>query len=197
MKKAIKIGVSGDMGSFSEAIALQYLQQKKITAAIEYLIDMEGVLAAIEQQTIELGIFPVVNLHGGLVKSAFIAMGKHTFTPIDDIWLDVKQCLIAAEPLELSEIKTIVSHPQALAQCKNYLEKQLGHAKIVEYQDTAQAARHLSENKFTTNCAVIAAKQTAKQFNLTLLAEGIHDQQPNLTTFVVVKNYLTPGDSSW
>ena len=76
------IGVSGDIGSFSEEAAFQYAKQVEMNPLLVYARDMEGVLAAIEAGSVDLGIFPVVNLYGGLVKPAFKAMGNYLFTPI-------------------------------------------------------------------------------------------------------------------
>ncbi len=75
----IQLGVSGDVGSFSEEAALLYAKQKGLTVVLDYLIDMEGVLAALDNQEIEVGILPVVNLNGGLVKPALEAMDRHLF----------------------------------------------------------------------------------------------------------------------
>ena len=122
-------GVSGLAGSFSEQAALHYLANKQMNAELVYLLDMDGVLAAVEAGKIDLGIFPVVNLLGGLVKPAFVAMGKHAFIPIDELWLEVNQCLLALPNTPWTAIKKVVSHPQALAQCKSYLAKNLPKAE--------------------------------------------------------------------
>src|SRR3990167_10139690 len=118
----ILLGVSGDVGSFCEAAGFEYAKKNNLKVELVYLMDMEGVLAAIDAQQIEMGIFPVVNFRGGIVKPAFEAMGKYSFRPIDDIWLNVQQCLLVRSDTKLSTIKKIVSHPQALAQCQNYLK---------------------------------------------------------------------------
>ncbi len=118
-KESFRFGVSGDIGSFSEEAALLYARKKGLNAHLVHLLDMEGVLNAIENETIELGVFPVVNLLGGLVKPAFQAMGKYSFTPIDEIWHDINQCLLVKSSNQHHKITHIVSHPQALPNAKN------------------------------------------------------------------------------
>ncbi len=186
--KTLHLGLSGDLGSFSEEAALLYAEREKIKPSLVYLLDMEGVLAAIEGKEIDLGIFPVVNLLGGLVKPAFLAMGKHAFTPIDDLWLTVNQCLLVLPGTKTNQISQIVSHPQGLAQCQHYLKTQLPDIQQVEWVDTAKAAKDLSTGLLNSSTAVIAPARCASLYGLDILAKNIHDTNPNLTAFIVVRN---------
>lgn len=188
MTKIAKIiGVSGDKGSFSEEAALLYIQRMGIKPKLSYLIDMEGVLGALDKNRIDLGIFPVVNSRGGLVQTAFEAMGRHLFKLADEVWLDVRQNLIVKKGIEKTQIKAIASHPQAISQCERHLQKEFPKIKLIEYDDTAKAARDLSGGKFNKFTAVIAPALCAKIYNLRVLERNIQDNRPNLTTFIVVK----------
>lgn len=189
MTNSIKLGVSGDKGSFSEEAGLVYAKNHKIKPTIDYLIDMEGVLAAVESGTVDIGIFPVVNLHGGLVRMAFEAMGKHQFKVIDELWLEVNQCLLAKPGVTSSEIKNIISHSQAIAQCGQYLQKNFDQAQLIESQDTAKAAKELSLDKLPLLSAVIAPQRSAHLYGLEIVAKNIQDNNPNLTAFIIVKKY--------
>ncbi len=186
----IKLGVSGDLGSFSEEAALLYAKQNGLTVTLHYLIDMEGVLAALEKQEIELGILPVVNLNGGLVKPALEAMGKHLFRPVDELWFQVNQCLMVLPGTDKLQITRIVSHPQGLAQCRHYLEKEFNTIDCVEWCDTAKAAKDLAEGRLDASCAVIAPERAAQIYGLEVMAKGIQNSNPNLTAFILVKNIL-------
>lgn len=182
-----QFGVSGDLGSFSEQAALLYAKRANITVSLVYLIDMEGVLAALERKEIELGILPVVNLQGGLVKPAFEAMGKHAFNPIDDLWLHVHQCLLALPGLSTQQITHIVSHPQGLAQCAHFIKKKFKGCELVEWCDTAQAAKALAAGTLPPSAAVIAPESCAALYGLTLIEKHIEDNDRNLTAFIIVK----------
>jgi prephenate dehydratase len=186
MAKKINLGVSGDPGSFSEEAGLLYAQRIGIKPTLCYLTDMEGVLAAVEANQIDLGIFPVVNSRGGLVKMAFEAMGRHLFTVIDEVWLDVRQCLLAKPGTQLQQLKKIISHPQAIAQCERYLLREFKKAAFIEWQDTAKAAKDLASGKFGKTSAVIAPQRAARLYGLEVLVKDIQDNHPNLTTFIVV-----------
>lgn len=189
MEQKIKLGVSGDIGSFSEEAGLLYAERTNIDPSLVYLIDMENVLAAVEEGAVDIGILPVVNFRGGLVSMAYEAMGKHLFMPIDHLWLDVQQCLLVQKGETKDQIQHIVSHPQALAQCKQYLEKTCKDAKQIEWEDTAKAARDLAQGLLPSHSAVIAPMRAAQVYGLEVMASNIQQDHPNITIFIVVKKY--------
>jgi len=185
----MRLGVSGDKGSFSEEAAELYMMRENVHATLDYLIDMEGVLAAVETDVVDIGIFPVVNLLGGLVKPAFIAMGRHAFTPIDALWLEVHQCLLAWPGTTYEQITTIVSHPQGLAQCQRFLDHTFKGMERQAWIDTAKAVRDLAEGQLPRTTAVIAPARSASIYHMEILARDIQDKTPNLTAFMVVTSY--------
>ncbi|MCW8444788.1 chorismate mutase [Fluoribacter gormanii] len=182
-------GISGDAGSFSEEAALIYAKQTGIAPALVHLLDMEGVLDAIENETIDLGILPVVNLLGGLVRPAFLAMGKHLFTPIDELWHEINQCLLVRPGVRFHQITHIVSHPQGLAQCRRLLQKKFKDTEQIEWIDTAKAAKDLAEGTLPAHAAVIAPARCAQLYGLEIKAADIQDSKPNRTAFILVKKH--------
>ncbi len=186
----VSVGVSGDAGSFSEEAGLLYAHRTGFEPEIFYLTDMEGVLRALDKGEIELGIFPVVNSRGGLVQTAFAAMGRHLFEFIEELWMEVYQCLLVKPGVKKEGIKSIARPPQGISQCERYIRKEYPKAELVEWSDTAGAARDLSEGVLGSDTAVIASARTAEIYNLEILERGIHDNHPNLTTFIIVKKSL-------
>jgi prephenate dehydratase len=184
----MKLALSGDRGSFSEEAALIYAQRVGVESELIYSIDMESVLTALDEGRADTGIFPVVNSRGGLVHPAFHAMGAHTFRMVDELWMEVRQCLMVRPGISKSDIVEVATHSQALAQCDRYLKRELPQAKLTEWDDTAKAARDLSLGVFGESTAVIAPARSAQIYGLTLLESGIEDQHPNLTTFIIVKS---------
>lgn len=185
----VKVGVSGDAGSFSEEAALQYAQRENFEAEIIYAIDMEGVLQGLDEDKFELGIFPVVNSRGGLVQMAFEAMGKHLFRMVNELWLEVHQCLMVRPGVSKEQIKKIATHPQAISQCERYLSREFSGVKLVDWEDTAKAARDLKNGVLESDTAVIAPARSAQIYGLEIIAKGIQDNHPNLTTFIVVRPF--------
>ncbi len=183
-----KISVSGDAGSFSEEAGLLYAQRIGLeNPELVFSIDMNGVLEAVNSREAELGIFPVVNSRGGLVRTAFDAMGKFNFKVIDELWFEVYQCIMVLNGVKKEEIKQIATHPQAIAQCERYIKREFPNAKLVEWEDTAKAAKDLSLGILPKETAVIAPSRSAQIYNLELLDKGIQDHHPNFTTFIVVE----------
>lgn len=185
---SIKIAVSGDAGSFSEEAALLYAaRQGWREQEIIYAIDMDGVLKSVSEGRADYGIFPVVNSRGGLVQTAFAAMGRYLFQLVGELWFEVYQCLMVMPGIKKTEIKQIASHPQAFSQCERYVKREFPNAKLVDWEDTAKAARDLSDGVLPRHSAVIAPARAAELYGLELLEKGIQDNHPNLTTFIIVK----------
>lgn len=183
------MGVFGVVGSFSEEAALAYAKREGITPSLVYLSELDGVLAAVEKGELDLGILPVVNLIGGLVKPAFQAMGKYLFKPFDELWLQVRHCLLVVPGTKADQITHIVSHPQALAQCKLYLQKDFKNIELREWGNTAIAAKDLAEGTLESGSAVIASERCAEIYGLEVIAKNIQDTNPNLTAFILVKKW--------
>lgn len=187
MNKHIILGVSGDPGSFSEEAGRLYAQHAGLSVTLDFLTDMEGVLAAVNASTVDLGIFPVVNSSGGLVTMAFAAMGKYLFTWLGEFPLNISQCLLVKRGVQMTQIKHVVSHPQGLAQCARYLQTQLPNAKTLDWQDTAKAACDLAEGRLDPHSAVIASERAAQIYGLEVLEHNIQDNLHNVTTFIIIK----------
>jgi prephenate dehydratase len=182
----MEIGVSGARGSFSEEAAQHYCSENKIeNYSLKYLIGVENVLTALEEGEIALGVFPIENSNGGIVLEAVYAMAKHQFEIEKIFEIDIKMNLMTISGTPKKEIKRIISHQQALRQCRMYLKRIWPKAELEEYSDTASAAKDLSAGKFPKNSAVVAPKICAKLYNLELLEEGIQDLKFNFTTFIV------------
>jgi len=121
------------------------------------------------------------------VQTAFEAMGRHLFTLVDELWVEIHQCLMAKPGVAKKTIKKIASHPQAISQCERYLKTKWPQAELINWEDTAKAAKDLAEGKLTSETAVIAPARSAQLYGLDIIERGIQDTHPNLTTFIVVK----------
>ena len=105
--------------------------------------------------------------------------------PIDDLQLNVEQCLLAKSELDINEIKELYSYTPAFEQCKCFISH---HGfKLIDWGDTAKAARDLASGVLPANAGVVASAQAARSYGLVMLKQGIQDLQPNITRFIVVK----------
>ncbi|MDP3899873.1 MAG: prephenate dehydratase domain-containing protein [bacterium] len=182
----ITIGVSGSEGSFSEEAAQYYCQKNNIVDyELRYLISVENVLNSLIGGKIDRGVFPIENSNGGIVYEAIYAMAKHTFSIENIFEIDVKHNLMALPGVAKEDIKKIASHDQALKQCRMYLKRRWQGAELIEWSDTAQAAKDLSAGVLPSNAAVIAPKRAAELYDLEILEESIQDLKFNFTTFIL------------
>jgi prephenate dehydrogenase len=184
----LTIGISGAKGSFSEEAAREYAKGAGLKDfSLDYLISVENVLSALESGSIDLGVFPIANSTGGVVTESEAAVAKHHFSIRKLFGIDIRQNLLAQKGVSKGDITTIVSHDQALKQCRAYLKKNWPKAKVEEYEDTAKAAEDLAIGKLPSTTAVIASKTAAQVYGLQVLEASIQDLTSNFTTFLTVE----------
>lgn len=181
----LKIGVSGNRGSFSEEAANYYCHKHRIKDyEIVYLISVERVLQAYDDGVINKGFFPIENSNGGIVYEAVYAMSKHNFDIENIFEIDVRHCLLVKPGANPADINRIVSHVQGLRQCRMYLQRKWPEVELEEYSDTAQAASDLMEGALSAQAAVIASKTCAELYGLEIIEENIQDLKFNFTSFI-------------
>ncbi len=184
-KKRTIIGVSGSKGSFSEEAARYYCESDNLEGDLRYLISAENTLKALDEKEIERAVFPIENSNGGLVYEAVQAMSRYIFKIEKIFEVDIKHCLLVGPGVNSSQIKKIVSHQQALRQCRMYLRRKWPDVDLQEYSDTAEAAKDLNQGLLPQSSAVIAPQVCAKLYELEILEEGVQDLKFNFTSFVV------------
>lgn len=131
-----------------------------------------GAMMAIEN-SIAGSILPNYNL---LLRSSLKVTGE--------IYLSISQNLLVNKGVKLSDIKEVHSHPMALLQCLEYLEK--NNWKLVESEDTALSAKHLLQHR-SKHVAAVASKLAAELFNLDIIGPDIQTQKNNYTRFLVLE----------
>ena len=184
-KKPLTIGLSGAKGSFSEEAARTYAAKAGLkNYHLKYLVSVENVLSALEAEDIGLGIFPIENSNGGIVIEAVHAMAKHRFHIKKLFEIQISMNLLVKKGVTAQKVKRIVSHDQALKQCRHYLKRAWSKVKIGEYPDTAKAAEDLARGALPASTAVIASLAAAKTYKLDVLEESIQDLKFNYTSFI-------------
>jgi prephenate dehydratase len=185
-----KIGLQGAKGSFSEEAAGIFAKNHGIERfEFKYLISSKNVLKALENNEIDFGIIAMENAQGGVVIESVKALANHKCDIIEMFHLQIGQNLLVKPGIHLGQITGIHSHQQALRQCKNYLSEHFWTRPLVETDDTAEAARRLSEGKLPNTVGVIGSKFCSELYSLTILEEDIHDLKNNLTLFLGLKNF--------
>lgn len=184
----MKIGIMGEKGSFSEQAARVYCSENPLfNWEIDYLVNAERVLTAVEEGQTDRGIFPIENSNGGIVIEAVHAMAKHNFEIEKMFEIEVKHNLLVLPGTKASDITAITSHDQAIKQCRMYLKRVWPQVDIQVYADTALAAKDIKNGVLPPTAAAVASKGAAELYGLEILEEGIQDLKFNYTTFIVAK----------
>ena len=184
----ISIGIQGGPGSFSEEAAHYFIKNHGLEdSQIIYQISSEAVLKDVEAGVTTYGVFAMENAQGGVVIESVEALSKHYCEIIEMFHIPVDQTLLGLKGTHLGDLTEIHSHQQALRQCKDFLSEHFWTRPLIEEDDTAEAARRLSEGKLPKTAGVIANKACANLYELDILQESVHDLKHNLTLFLGIK----------
>ena len=143
------------------------------------------VVEAVERGDAHCGVLPFENSNAGDVSAVLDLLYAHPGLKVARMCdLPIRQDLLALPDAQLSEIKTVISHQQALAQSGPFLK--LHHFATKAWGNTADAARYVAEQGDQT-LAAIASAETAKLYGLQILAEGVNEDGDNTTRFIVIE----------
>lgn len=188
----LTFGIQGGKGSFNEEAVMYYLAHagtKKYK--IKYLYTAENVLRALNAGEIDFGQMAIQNSVGGVVDETISAMAKYKFKISEQFEIKISHALMMRPDAKFSDITTIMSHPQALAQCKKTLMQKYGKLKQTsgkkELIDQAQVARRLAEKRLPKSLAVLGSRMLAKIYGLKIIEENLQDAKENYTSFMMVE----------
>lgn len=189
---ALVVGVQGGEGSFSEEAGRTYIARQASDfppARIKYLYTTKNVLETLHTGEIDFGVFAIQNAAGGVVMESIRALSDTNCEILEMVDLVINHSILYHPGTDFSAIDTLISHPQALAQCANNLKARYPHLKLVSGEgdriDQALCAKDLSEGALPLTTAVLASRVCAEKFGLLIHADGLQDLgERNLTTFV-------------
>lgn len=174
-----RVAFQGERGAYSEMAAQAMLQNITPVPCTSF----DAVFLAVEQGEVDLGLVPIENSLAGSVHRNYDLLLRHNLHIVGETQLRVEHCLIAHQGVKLDGIRTVRSHPQALAQCEQYLTD-LG-VQIEMSHDTAGAVRALRDSSARDEAA-IASRLAANQYDMQVLAESIEDNKENFTRFLLL-----------
>ena len=176
----VKVAFQGERGAFSEDAAT-----KLFAGDIDFLpcAGLKEAFELVSHDKVEFGIAPLENSQAGSINETYDLLLAYTLNIFAEVILKVSHCLMALPREKLADITTIYSHPQALAQCAEFLSKL--NVEIMSSYDTAGSAKMIKEKKLR-NCAAIASKRAADIYELEILAPEIETNVNNYTKFVAI-----------
>jgi prephenate dehydratase len=178
----IRVAFQGEAGAFSEAAAVQLLGEKIATVPRP---TFEATFRAIADGHADALLVPVENSLAGSVVRVYDLLLESELTITAETILPIEMNLIACPGASLSEIRTVSSHPMALAQCERFFS-QHPSVKRLPAEDTAGSVREVLARGDKTHAA-IAGKYAADRYRGEIIAERIQDNTENFTRFVLLQ----------
>ena len=182
--QAPMVACQGVEGAYSQIACEKMIKNPFIM----YFKNFEGVFSAIDKGLCQYGILPLENSTAGSVKKVYDLMIQHNFSIVRTFRLKVDHNLLVNPGTNLSDIKEIYSHEQALNQCSNFLES-LGAVNIIPVANTAIAAEMVA-NSGRKDVAALSSRSCADLYNLEVLRTSIQDKGNNRTRFICISKNL-------
>ena len=174
------IAFQGERGAYSEeALSAAWPNAQPVPCK-----EFADVFESVQNGTVDAGLVPLENSTEGSINSTYDLLLNSQLTIAGEKFLRVRHYLLAQKSTKLEKGLKVYSHPQALAQCRDFLhEKGL---QAVQYYDTAGAAKDLAAGKIPKGAAVIASRKAAEHYGLSILQEGVEDNRNNYTRFILI-----------
>jgi prephenate dehydratase len=176
-----KVTIQGYEGSFHQVAARQFFGK-----------DVDVIPCATFREVVRIGedakqsdgaVMAMENSIAGSILPNYNLLQKSKLQVIGEVYLSISQNLLVYPGVKLNDIKEVHSHPMAILQCLDYLEKQ--DWKLVETEDTALSAKQVRQHK-SKHIAAIASKLAAQLFDLDVITPDIHTLKNNITRFLIM-----------
>ena len=183
------VAFQGEHGAYGEVASRRLVPNGAYIPCLEFVDVFRGV----EEQDFDLGVVPVENSLEGAVTQVNDLLTTTDLKVIGEIKVPVKHCLLATRGTDYREIRVVYSHPQALAQCREFLMR--NKLEPHPFYDTAGAAKMLARESPKASAA-IASRLCAELYDLDLIKEGIEDGASNSTRFLLLSREPYAGQGA-
>ena len=180
MNNITSVAYQGVAGSYSHALSSDIAPEAR---AVGYLT-FEETLQAVEREECDVVLAPIENNIGGRVAEIHQLLNHTSLTIIGERFYEIRHCLLGLPGVDIGEITSVRSHPQALLQCSRVLHSQKWMS--INTYDTAHAALQLAENG-DRSTAVIASELCASIYGLHILRRDVANDSHNITRFIVLR----------
>ncbi len=174
----------GEPGAYSEIAALRIGEPKPFES-------FEEAFAAVENHKVNYAVIPIENSLGGSIHQNYDLLLQHPVIIVAETFVKVKHCLLGIPGSSIQDARKVLSHPQALAQCRNFFATHQ-HLKAEVAYDTAGSAKMIAADKDATKLA-IASKRAAELYGLEILQENLADEEWNITRFFCIAHAKNPA----
>ncbi|MDW7679456.1 MAG: prephenate dehydratase domain-containing protein, partial [bacterium] len=174
----LRIAFQGDHYAFSEIAAKKYFQNEIVTQPCQ---SFEQVFTAVKQKKTELGIIPIENTSMGSIHRNYDLLLEDGIQIVGEVNLAIELHLIAKPGVSFSQLHSIYSHPAALEQCRQFINRH-SHIEFISSYDTAGSVKWVA-GQSRTDVAAIASREAAIDYGMNILIPDIEDFRENITRF--------------
>jgi prephenate dehydrogenase len=188
----IVVGIQGGRGSFNEEAARHYMgRTPDIPYELVYLHTTERVLRGLHEGTIDRGLFAIHNSVGGMVGESVRAMARYRFDIVEEFAIKIAHALMMSSTAELSDVDTVMTHPQVLAQSRSTLSRKYPNLRQTsgdgDLIDHAKVAELLADGTLPANIATMGSSVLADIHGLRVIEDNLQDLDENYTSFLWVQ----------
>lgn len=182
-REHVRVVFQGVEGAYSHAAMCQYFGDQ---VNCFHVSKWRDAMEAIAEGAADYAVLPIENSTAGIVADNFDLLVDFENYIVGEQVVKCEHVLMGLPGTKLSDIKTVISHPQALSQCEEFLEEHRGWRQV-PYDNTATAAKKVAEDQDKTQAAIGSAF-AARRFGLEILADHIYYNEANSTRFIIVTN---------
>lgn len=182
--KPKRIAIQGGYGAFHEIAAYRYFKDEEIEIVPRNTF--KDLFAALKKGKVDYGITAIENSLAGSILPNYNLLLESNMKVIGEIFLRIRQNLVALPGQKLADIKEVYSHPMAILQCQQFFDDYPG-IKLIDSLDTALSAQKIAEEKLS-GIAAIASDLAAKKFGLKIVAAEIETNKSNYTRFLILED---------
>lgn len=179
------VACQGALGSYSTTATEKLFEISDVT----YFKDFQGVFTAVEKGLCEFGVLPIENSSVGSVNQVYDLMKQHNFNIVRSVKQKISHSLLAKHKVDLSKLTEVVSHEQAINQCRKFIKSLPNEVKITVVENTAISAKLISESDRDDICC-IASENCSEIYNLKVLKRNIQDSDENYTRFICISKEM-------
>ncbi len=189
----IVVAYAGTEGAGAHLAAQRHFSGHGAGVEFKPVESFRAVAEAVRGGAAHFGMLPIENSTAGSINDNYDILATTELALVGEEIQPVDNCLMTTGQVPLEQIRRVLSHPQAIAQCSQFLAR-LPHVKVEAFTNTALAARKVRDDQDPTQAA-IGSPEAARIWGLTIVARGINDQTENFTRFVVVGPRHLPCDT--
>lgn len=186
----LRVAYQGVEGSYSHLTAQRRYAGRKGGVLLTGHASFQAAAEAVREGTADLGLLPIENTTAGSINETYDLLAEGALTILGEVVSQIEHCLLTLPGTRLEDLRVILSHPQALGQCRSFLDSVPWAEARAEF-DTAGSARKIKEEG-DPSVAAIASESAARVFGLEILRRGIQTQRGNYTRFVEVALEAAP-----